>query len=145
MSAFLVPTLIALDQIFKLWAQRYLDPVPDPFLPGLYLTYVKNTGAAFGLFQGNGELLGWVSLAVGLALLLYLWLVGPRMGVAGQLALSFVASGAVGNAIDRIGRGYVVDYLDIGPGLWPVFNLADSLVVVGVALLVLIGLFARKR
>jgi len=144
-SAFLVPTLIALDQIFKLWAQRYLDPVPDPFLPGLYLTYVKNTGAAFGLFQGNGELLGWVSLAVGLALLLYLWLVGPRMGVAGQLALSFVASGAVGNAIDRIGRGYVVDYLDIGPGLWPVFNLADSLVVVGVALLVLIGLFARKR
>jgi len=142
---FLVPTLIALDQIFKLWAQRYLDPVPDPFLPGLYLTYVKNTGAAFGLFQGNGELLGWVSLAVGLALLLYLWLVGPRMGVAGQLALSFVASGAVGNAIDRIGRGYVVDYLDIGPGLWPVFNLADSLVVVGVALLVLIGLFVRKR
>ncbi len=145
MPVFLVPTLIALDQIFKLWAQRYLDPVPDPFLPGLYLTYVKNTGAAFGLFQGNGELLGWVSLAVGLALLLYLWLVGPRMGVAGQLALSFVASGAVGNAIDRIGRGYVVDYLDIGPGLWPVFNLADSLVVVGVALLVLIGLFARKR
>jgi len=71
--------------------------------------------------------------------------VGPRMGVAGQLALSFVASGAVGNAIDRIGRGYVVDYLDIGPGLWPVFNLADSLVVVGVALLILIGLFARKR
>ncbi len=145
MPVFLVPTLIALDQIFKLWAQRYLDPVPDPFLPGLYLTYVKNTGAAFGLFQGNGELLGWVSLAVGLALLLYLWLVGPRMGVAGQLALSFVASGAVGNAIDRIGRGYVVDYLDIGPGLWPVFNLADSLVVVGVALLVLIGLFVRKR
>ena len=145
MPVFLVPTLIALDQIFKLWAQRYLDPVPDPFLPGLYLTYVKNTGAAFGLFQGNGELLGWVSLAVGLALLLYLWLVGPRMGVAGQLALSFVASGAVGNAIDRIGRGYVVDYLDIGPGLWPVFNLADSLVVVGVALLILIGLFARKR
>ncbi len=145
MSVFLVPTLIALDQIFKLWAQRYLDPVPDPFLPGLYLTYVKNTGAAFGLFQGNGELLGWASLAVGLVVLLYLWIAGPRTGAATQLAWAFIASGAVGNAIDRIGRGYVIDYLDIGPGLWPVFNLADSLVVVGVALLVLVGLFGRRR
>ncbi len=145
MPVVLVPTLIVLDQVLKLWAERYLSPVPTPFLPGLYLTYVKNTGAAFGLFQGNSELLGWASLAVGLALLLYLWIAGQRVSLAGQLALSFVATGALGNAIDRVGRGYVIDYLDIGPGLWPVFNLADSLVVVGVLVLVLIGAFGRRR
>ena len=142
MATFLVPVLIVLDQIFKLWAERSLDPVPDPFLPGLYLTYVKNTGIAFGLFQGNSVALGWLSLAVGIPILLYL---GYARSAAGtRLALSLVAAGALGNAIDRIGRGYVIDYLDLGPGLWPVFNLADALVVVGVLLLVLEGLFRRR-
>ncbi len=142
MATFLVPVLIVLDQIFKLWAERSLDPVPDPFLPGLYLTYVKNTGIAFGLFQGNSEPLGWLSLAVGIPILLYLGY--ARSAVGTRLALSLVAAGALGNAIDRIGRGYVIDYLDLGPGLWPVFNLADALVVVGVLLLVLEGLFRRR-
>jgi len=141
-ATFLVPVLIVLDQIFKLWAERSLDPVPDPFLPGLYLTYVKNTGIAFGLFQGNSEPLGWLSLAVGVLILLFLGY--ARSAVATRLALSLVAAGALGNAIDRIGRGYVIDYLDLGPGLWPVFNLADALVVVGVLLLVLEGLFRRR-
>ena len=143
MPTVLVPVLIALDQIFKLWAERFLDPVPDPFLPGLYLTYVKNTGIAFGLFKGNSELLGWLSFAVGLVLLLYLGFGRPSR--LSPLAFSLIAAGALGNAIDRIGRGYVIDYLDLGPGFWPVFNLADALVVVGVALLFLEALVKRRR
>ncbi len=143
MPTVLVPVLIVLDQIAKLWAERHLDPVPDPFLPGLYLTYVKNTGIAFGLFQGNGELLGWLSLATGVILLVYLGFGRPNRWT--QLALSLIAAGALGNAIDRIGRGYVIDYLDLGPGLWPVFNLADALVVVGVALLLVEGVFLRRK
>ncbi len=142
MTAFLVPVLIVLDQIFKLWAERTLDPVPDPFLPGLYLTYVKNTGIAFGLFQGNSELLGWLSLFVGVLILLYLGY--GKSALWTRFSLSLIAAGALGNAIDRIGRGYVIDYLDIGPGLWPVFNLADALVVIGVLVLLLEGLFRRR-
>ena len=134
--------MIVLDQILKLWAERNLDPIPDPFLPGLYLTYVKNTGIAFGLFQGNSALLGWVSLLVGALLLLYLGY--AKSAAWTRFALSLVAAGALGNAIDRIGRGYVIDYLDLGPGLWPVFNLADALVVLGVFLLALEGLFRRR-
>ena len=146
MPVLIVPVLIMLDQIFKLWAARALDPVPDPFLPGLYLTYVKNTGAAFGLFQGQTEALGWLSLAVGVALLVYLAARCRRPANPwGELAVALIAAGALGNSIDRIGRGYVIDYLDIGPGLWPVFNLADASVVVGVALVFLLGLFGRKK
>ena len=143
MPTVLVPVLIALDQIFKLWAERFLDPVPDPFLPGLYLTYIKNTGIAFGLLQGKSALLGWFSLAVGVGLLVVLGY-GRRRGLL-EFALALIAAGAIGNAIDRIGRGYVIDYLDLGPGLWPVFNLADALVVVGVALLFLEALVKRRR
>ena len=64
---------------------------------------------------------------------------------AGGVPVGLALAGALGNSIDRIGRGYVIDYLDIGPGLWPVFNLADASVVVGVALVFLLGLFGRKK
>ena len=141
MPTLLVPVLIAADQILKLWAERHLDPIPDPFLPGLYLTFVKNTGIAFGLFKGSGATLGWLSLGVGALILAYLGFVRVPAGRA--FALSLIAAGAIGNAIDRIGRGYVVDYLDIGPGLWPVFNLADALVVIGAGVLLVAG--PRRR
>jgi len=136
----IVPLVIVLDQIFKLWAQRTLDPIPDPFLPGLYLTYVKNTGAAFGLFFGQTTPLGWISLVVGVFILAYLATTSKsRLSTLALVALSLLAAGALGNAIDRIGRGYVIDYLDIGPGLWPVFNLADAAVVIGALLLIISG------
>ena len=135
MPTVLIPLLIAADQISKLWALRSLDPVPDPFLPGLYLTLVHNTGVAFGLLKGNPFWLGVFSLVVGFFLLVYL--ARARLGWLNSLAFSLITAGALGNAIDRLGRGWVVDFLDIGPGLWPVFNLADSFVVVGVILLLL--------
>jgi signal peptidase II len=135
MPTVLIPLLLAADQISKLLALRFLDPIPDRLLPGLYLTLVHNTGVAFGLFQGNPTLLGVFSLFVGFGLLV--WLARARTAPLLTLALSLVTAGALGNAIDRLGRGWVVDFLDIGPGLWPVFNLADSFVVVGVLLLLL--------
>ncbi|AEB10797.1 signal peptidase II [Marinithermus hydrothermalis] len=135
MPVVLVPLLIVLDQTLKLWALEHLDAIPDPFLPGLYLTLVRNTGMAFGLLPGQAGVLAWVSLAVGGGLLVYL--ARARPGGLRETALSLLAAGALGNAIDRIGRGWVVDYLDIGPGLWPVFNLADVCVVLGVLLLLL--------
>ena len=135
MPTVLIPLLLAADQISKLLALRFLDPIPDRLLPGLYLTLVQNSGVAFGLFKGSPVLLGGFSLLVGFVLLVYL--ARARCAPLAAFALSLVAAGALGNAVDRLGRGWVVDFLDIGPGLWPVFNLADSFVVVGVILLLL--------
>jgi signal peptidase II len=146
MPTVLVPLLIAFDQILKLWALENLSPIPRPLLGNLlYLTLVKNTGAGFGLLQGQALLLGWLSLLVG-GFLLYL--LGFRRYPLGlTLGLSLVAAGALGNGIDRLGRGWVVDYLDLGTQIplianFPVFNLADVCVTLGAALLLLAP---RKR
>lgn len=146
MPTVLVPLLIAFDQILKLWALENLSPIPRPLLGDLlYLTLVKNTGAGFGLLQGQALLLGWLSLLVG-GFLLYL--LGFRRYPLGlTLGLSLVAAGALGNGIDRLGRGWVVDYLDLGTQIplianFPVFNLADVCVTLGAALLLLAP---RKR
>ncbi|WP_038058627.1 signal peptidase II [Thermus amyloliquefaciens] len=146
MPVILVPLLLSFDQILKLWALENLSPVPQPLLGDLlYLTLVKNTGAGFGLFAGKAFLLGWLSLGVG-TLLLYL-LAQRRYPLWQTLALSLIAAGALGNGIDRLGRGWVVDYLDLGTSIpliatFPVFNLADVCVTAGAALLLLAP---RKR
>jgi signal peptidase II len=111
-------------------------------------TFVKNTGAAFGIFQGGARILVWVSLVVGLGILLYLSTNHRRIPLLTQLALSLIAAGALGNAIDRLGHGWVVDYVDINrTGLFlldnfPIWNLADACVVLGVFMLLLPS---RKR
>ncbi|GAB5602911.1 signal peptidase II [Thermus sp. FJN-A] len=141
MPTVLIPLLLALDQILKLWALENLSPVPKPLLDGLlYLTLVRNTGAGFGLLQGQASLLGWLSLLVGAALL---YLLAKRSYPFWRsLSLSLIAVGALGNGVDRLGRGYVVDYLDLGTSIplianFPVFNLADVCVTLGAFLLLL--------
>ncbi len=145
MPTVLIPLLIAFDQILKLRALESLSPIPRPLLGDLlYLTLVKNTGAGFGLLQGQALLLGWLSLLVG-GFLLYL-LASRRYPFGWTLGLTLVAAGALGNGIDRLGRGWVVDYLDLGTSIpliaqFPVFNLADVCVTLGAVLL----LFAPRK
>jgi signal peptidase II len=152
-AIWLVPALLVADQAIKLavlWAigPRVFDPgVGAIFLAHLFwivdATFVKNTGAAFGIFQGSARILVWVSLAVGIGILVYLSLNHRRISLLSQVAFSLIAAGALGNAIDRLGRGWVVDYVDINrTGLaildnFPIWNLADSCVVIGVILLLL--------
>ncbi|NLM41078.1 MAG: signal peptidase II [Firmicutes bacterium] len=103
-----------------------------PLIPPLfYLTYVRNRGAAFGLFQGRVALLSLVALACLLFVLLH-WkkIQGKSAFVRWGVVISFV--GAVGNLIDRLRWGAVIDFLDIRVF---VFNLADLAIVAGVALL----------
>ncbi|MER3425980.1 MAG: signal peptidase II [Thermus sp.] len=144
----LVPLLLVLDQVTKLWALAHLSPVPKPVLGDLlYLTLVHNTGAAFGLLEGRSWVLGWISLLVGTWLLLLLNRKRPPLTALG---LGMVAAGALGNAIDRLGRGYVVDFIDLGTNIhwvanFPVFNVADSLLTVGVAILLLAGGRSRSK
>lgn len=148
-ALWLVPLLLVADQVIKLQVLQAVGPrafdvyaVPIRKLFWIFdLTFLKNTGAAFGLFQGGAQWLVWISLVVGFGLLIYMG--RTRLPWLQQVAFSLIAAGALGNAIDRLGRGWVVDYIDINrTGLsfldnFPVFNLADSCVVIGVILLLL--------
>lgn len=149
--------LVAADQASKTWAQAEVPRGASRSLGwGLSLTYVENPGAAFGILRGLDLRLGplhvdgTVLLGV-LSALVAAWLVVQllRRGTHGplvRLAMTLILAGAVGNMIDRFRLGYVIDFLHVRWG-WldvPVFNLADSLVVVGAALL-LASAFAPQR
>ena len=120
---------------FPLWSSR---PLIDHWL---LLTHVRNTGAAFGLFQNQALLLSLV--AVGLLLAVYVFRGQIScLGLLGKTGLALIAGGALGNLYDRLTLGYVIDFLELP--YWPVFNLADSCIVVGVGLL-LLGIWNLDR
>lgn len=101
-----------------------------------HFTYVVNTGAAFSFFSGQVDILRWISLVVSLVLVIFVWY-SPRMTLLEQLGYGFILSGAVGNGIDRFLFGYVVDFFDFRLINFPVFNLADVAINIGVILLLL--------
>ncbi len=129
--------VLALDQLSKAAVMRYLEPqVPwNPvglLRPIVSLTYVTNTGAAFGLFPQLGNYYVVVALAIVAALLVFYrrFAVSQRLM---QICLGLQLGGALGNLIDRLRLGYVVDFFDFK--VWPVFNVADSCIVIGVLIL----------
>ena len=139
-----IALILIVDQLTKAWVVAHL-PLYEPrdlwqwLAPILSFTYVKNTGVAFGLLQGLGRAFALLPVLVVVAVVAFrrslpvddLWV---------HLSLGLVVGGALGNVIDRLLRGYVVDFLDVNfhpLQSWPVFNVADSAVVVGVAILLL--------
>ena len=146
--------LILIDQLSK-WLIQTNIPYGSavPIIPGFFsLVYVSNTGAAFSIFQGNNFF--FIALAlVALAAVLF-WLIrdqfnpkkDQRMSVIAKIAFSLFAAGIVGNLLDRVVKGSVVDFLDfyIRGYAWPSFNVADSCICVAAALLVLIS-FRRPQ
>ena len=105
----------------------------------LYLTFIKNTGAAFGLFK-NGTLIFIVISIVAVVLISALILKSIKKNdfltdPVFNFGLIFIASGALGNLIDRLRFGYVIDFIDIR--IWPVFNIADTSITIGTFLLIL--------
>jgi signal peptidase II len=133
-----VATLVlVLDQLSKLWVSTSLPEGGwwSP-LPGLWrvfrITHITNSGAAFGMFPDQGNFFIVVAVVVALTILLYYrylptgeWLV--------RLSLGLQLGGAIGNLLDRLRYGHVVDFVDIG--FWPIFNVADVSIVSGVAIL----------
>lgn len=108
-----------------------------PIIPGVFhLTFALNTGAAFSLFTNGVIWLRWLSLAVSVALLLLAWF-GPRLSRWEQVGYGLILSGALGNGIDRFLWGYVVDFLNFKLIRFPVFNLADTFINVGLACLLI--------
>jgi signal peptidase II len=136
----LAALVVVVDQLTKRLAEDRLRgqrsvPVVDDLLR---LTYVENRGAAFGLLQDQTAFFVFVGiLVIGVIAASYRYL--PRSGFRLHLALGLQLGGAIGNLIDRIRQGYVVDFVDFGyrSNWWPVFNVADSAIVIGVALLAL--------
>lgn len=140
-----------LDQLTKYWivqligpssAQHQIEVVGDL----VRLTYVTNSGAAFGLFQGKTPILTLASF-LAVPVLVFSPVVFPRATLLARLAVGLLLGGAVGNLLDRVRLGYVVDFVDVGIGnlRWPSFNVADSSFVVGVAILAIYLFFASEE
>lgn len=134
-----VVTLITviIDQLVKREVMVVLRPgqswAPIPALERWFsFTYVTNTGAAFGLFPSHGYVFMVVAAVVAVAIAIYYWHM-PAGQVLIKLSLGLQLGGAMGNLVDRLLYGHVVDFIDFK--FWPVFNLADTSIVVGVALL----------
>lgn len=151
-----VVTLLAvlgLDQFTKSLVRAYL-PLQDSrlLLPGLlYLTHVENVGAAFGVFPGQRAVFVAVSLSVVFVIIVYMVRQRPTSPLV-VVALGLVCAGALGNLIDRTFAipGWhttftVTDFLEFGFIRFPVFNVADSAIVLGVGLLVLWLLFSPTK
>ena len=138
---------IILDQITKYLVVLNFAEIGDtlPLWQGVFhFTYVINTGAAFSLFRGQVEILRWISLIVSLLLILFV-IYSPRLNLAEQLGYGFILAGAVGNGIDRFLFGYVVDFLDFRLINFPVFNLADVAINIGVLLLFIVSFVELPR
>lgn len=141
----LVPAalVVALDQIVKQWALEALAEGPVHLVPGavtLRLTF--NSGGAFGIFQGRPVVFLVAALAVSAGIV-----VGARRVTDPALIvpLGVILGGGLGNAVDRLARSYsgrVVDFVDLH--VWPVFNLADSAIVLGVLAVLVLGLRDRS-
>jgi len=132
--------VLALDLWTKQWATRTLAGGPPlPIIGELVrFTYVRNSGVAFGLGAGLPFPYYVFSIAAVVAILV-LFVRGRVHGLGRRLALALILGGALGNLVDRLSTGLVVDFIDVGWGRWhwPVFNVADSAVSVGVVMFAL--------
>jgi len=132
--------VLALDLWTKRWATASLAGGPPVHVIGdlVRFTYVRNSGVAFGLGAGLPFPYYLFSIAAVLAILV-LFLRGRVHGLGRQLALALILGGALGNLVDRLSTGLVVDFIDVGWGRWhwPVFNVADSAVSIGVVMFAL--------
>lgn len=140
--------VLIIDQVSKRLVIGHLDLFDRvPLFTWLNLTLMHNTGAAFSIFSGAAPWM-FAVLAVVVAIGILIWLhrhpYGERL-VA--VALSLILGGALGNAIDRVVHGYVIDFVDFHIGVWhyPAFNFADCAIVIGAFLMAIDILWPRRR
>lgn len=132
---FLTALAIAIaDQVTKHWAVQNLRDGDTLSIVGdiLRLRYTTNTGAAFGLFRDQGFVLTIIALVV-VGVIVFYYRRLPNQMLLVRISLGLQLGGAIGNLIDRLHYGSVVDFIEFV--LWPIFNIADASIVLGVALL----------
>lgn len=142
--------VIALDQVTKFLVTRFLELYERvEVLPVLDFTLLHNTGAAFSMLAGAGGWQRWFFIILGSAvsvmLVTWIWR-SPRGEKLLPLALALILGGALGNVVDRLLHGYVIDFIHAhwGGAYFPAFNVADSAITVGAALLI-VDAFREKR
>ena len=141
MIAVLTLTIIILDQATKFLVSNYSGNLPIEVVKGIFaVVLVRNRGAAFGILQNQTAF--FIFIAVAAIIIIIFMLRRNAPGALLKVSLALILGGAVGNLIDRIRFGYVIDFLDFK--IWPVFNIADSAVTIGAGLLVLCILFFSK-
>ena len=142
--ALIVAAVVALDQ----WTKHLvLLNIPldgeVPLLPKVvHLTYLQNSGAAFSILQGQRLWFAVLTVAFLIALVYFVW--KKLLPKPALVLLAFIAGGAIGNFIDRMAYGYVVDMFELEFMDFPVFNLADCAIVVSCILFILFTFFPKK-
>jgi len=132
LAALIIATFVV-DQVSKSWVRDHLVLGGSTPAEGLFrITHTSNTGSVFGLFPNQTALLMLASI-LGIGILLLFYRKQPIPAIWLRTSLGLLLGGAAGNLADRITLGEVTDFIDIG--MWPVFNLADSSVMVGLAIL----------
>ena len=136
--------IIVLDQITKCLVIRYVNPFDSiEIFPFLHLVNVRNTGAAFGMFKGLGSNFFVIISVVAIIFVTYLVI----RKVYNIFGLSLLLGGAIGNLIDRILYGKVVDFIDFSVGTfrWPAFNVSDSSLTIGIAIIFLTSILKELK
>lgn len=131
LSKYIVTAKMSVGQSIPLWEKVF------------HLTYVRNTGAAFSMLEGQRIFLIAVPIIVILAVIIYTIVKKPKSKLL-MLSFAMIISGGIGNLIDRIRFGYVIDFLDFRLINFPVFNVADIWVTLGAALFVCLLLFSKE-
>ena len=133
--------VILVDQISKLFVVKFLYGSQLDIIPNVFsLTYVENPGMAWGLFAGFNSV---IQVILPIVILLLLTYFSYNSKSKSDIVFStFILGGAIGNYIDRMMRGHVVDFLDFK--VWPVFNFADVMIVLG-CILMCINIFRRDE
>jgi signal peptidase II len=144
--------VVLVDQLSKYFVLAWLGEGQSweiaPWLaPVFRFTHVTNTGAAFGLFREWGDFFVIVA-AIVIVVIIFYYRHLPDGQLLMRVALGLQLGGAVGNLVDRLRQGFVVDFIDLNfwpLHEWPVFNLADSSIVAGVVLLALLMIWEERR
>jgi len=145
---FLFLTFVILDQVTKALVINFFNLYDSVvLLPIMNLTFVVNYGFAFGLLNNPSLNQILVSLVILAIISYFLYLLIKTQDKVFKLTLTLILAGALGNFIDRIFRGFVIDFIDIyiGKYHWPAFNIADSCITVGFFVLMINILFLNKK
>lgn len=143
--------IVIADQLTKVFFDQWLSLHQSvSIIPGFNWTLAYNYGAAFSFLNNSGGWQRWffTVIALGVSVGLVIWLRGTeRNDWKNAAPLALIIGGAIGNVIDRIRLGYVIDFIDVyyGQSHWPAFNIADSAISVGAVGLILISLFQKPE
>lgn len=143
--------ILILDQLSKIWINISMNLYQSiPVFPGFSVTYAHNYGAAFSFLSDAGGWQRWffAALAAGISIGLVIYLKSLKQDeTLLAVSLSLILGGAIGNLIDRVIYGYVIDFLDVYYQAyhWPVFNIADSAITIGVAFMLYESLVVKDK